>query len=332
MLGRPLWIGWIVPWIVAGQLHAAPVTGRCPGEDRVQCLITRRLVHQLKSSDSRVRWTAATTLGKRRARAASAVSALERVIGADREARVREAAVEALSKIGPNPKTSLKALIGALRDPHAGVRERAAHALGLIGPTAKRAIKPIRSLLDDRETIVRLAAVHALGRIDLEPRSAIATMRPVLGDRSAEVRRAAVAALVAHGEKAIPALTQTLKARASSTDARVTALLALGKLGPRATAALPALKEALAHEEARVRRSAAWALGRVGPKASTALMALLKLLLQDPDAGVRRSTATALGLLGRRAKAAIKALHEARQKDADPSVRRAATAALKKLR
>jgi HEAT repeat protein len=74
--------------------------------------------------------------------------------------------------------------------------------------------------------------------------------------------------------------------------ARVGAAYALGRLGPKARASVPALAEALTDEHPRVREEAARALGRVGVDARSAAFRLVNAL-KDRDAAVRAAAAEA---------------------------------------
>src|SRR5205823_4902352 len=62
---------------------------------------------------------------------------------------------------------------------------------------------------------------------------------------------------------------------------RQKAALALGKMGPKAKAAVPALIDALKDKKDRVRRFSAKALGDVGPEAKAAVPALIEALRDD---------------------------------------------------
>lgn len=74
------------------------------------------------------------------------------------------------------------------------------------------------------------------------------------------------------------------------------AAYALGRIGPEAAVAVPALERILANldEHEYVRGGAAWALGRLGSKAATA-MPLLTRTLASKHISVRRNAARALG-------------------------------------
>jgi HEAT repeat protein len=94
---------------------------------------------------------------------------------------------------------------------------------------------------------------------------------------------------------AVPALIDALK---KDAIVRQNAALALGQIGPDAKEAVPALTEALTDSEWTVRRQAALALGHVGPEARRATPALKKLGA-DPDQLVRKAAQEALARIQR---------------------------------
>ena len=76
-------------------------------------------------------------------------------------------------------------------------------------------------------------------------------------------------------------------------DVRCTAATVLGKYGPEAKEAVPALTAALKDEDKHVREAVAYALGRIGPDARDAIPSL-KETLKDKNAPVRQAAAYAL--------------------------------------
>jgi HEAT repeat protein len=83
---------------------------------------------------------------------------------------------------------------------------------------------------------------------------------------------------------------------AHNASARV--YLGLGRIGPEAATAIPALLELLQDEQVPVRAAAATALGQMGPSAREAVSALTAAL-HDKEPQVRRHAAQALGEIGR---------------------------------
>ncbi|MFQ5796574.1 MAG: HEAT repeat domain-containing protein [Candidatus Bipolaricaulia bacterium] len=107
----------------------------------------------------------------------------------------------------------------------------------------------------------------------------------------------------------------------------IAAAEALGRMGPAARDAVPALVEALGDPQSLMRRHAAEALRRIGPDAVPALIEAL----MDRDWRVSQAAAWALGEIGPDARDAVLALTEALQ-DELYFVREAAAEALEKIR
>jgi HEAT repeat protein len=87
----------------------------------------------------------------------------------------------------------------------------------------------------------------------------------------------------------------------------------------------------LGSDKAPVRASAAFALGKIGPDANAALPALTAALRQDKDASVRDAAALAVGRIVKRGQAPadlVNALCDLLAKDADVKVKRSAAVAL----
>lgn len=96
----------------------------------------------------------------------------------------------------------------------------------------------------------------------------------------------------------------------ADVDGRRNAAEALGKIGGKAEAAVPALIVALNDQSAGVRMNAAETLGKIGEKAEAAVPALIDVL-NDQQAGVRNSATTALINIGKKAEAAVPVLIDA---------------------
>ncbi len=101
---------------------------------------------------------------------------------------------------------------------------------------------------------------------------------------------------------------------------------ALGKMGYRAKAALPALMEAFKGTDNAVRRAAIGAMARLGTEAKTAIPSFTAAL-GDSDVEVRKEAAVALAKVGPDAKPAAEALANVLS-DSDKDVRKNAVKAL----
>jgi HEAT repeat protein len=143
--------------------------------------------------------------------------------------------------MGPAAKEAVPAMITALNDPDGYHRASAATVLGSIGPDAKLAVPDL--ILTLREEM----------------------QEPFLSDRLRIVRHAIVESLGKIGSReAIPILAENLQAPDSAMRTR--AIDALGRFGPAAESAIPALTEVLEDDlDWTTMRRAADSLARIGP-------------------------------------------------------------------
>ncbi len=128
-----------------------------------------RLIKSLKSTDAKVRISAAEDLGKIGAIKASdakdALPALIDVLKKDADPNVRKAAATAMGRIDPDPKEAVPALVKALKDRAAVVRIAAAGALGQMGEAAQDAVPDLQQAQKDKDRGVMRAAGMALKSI-----------------------------------------------------------------------------------------------------------------------------------------------------------------------
>ncbi|MDY6836292.1 MAG: HEAT repeat domain-containing protein [Chloroflexota bacterium] len=255
------------------------------------------------------RWGAAAALGKTRD-----IKAVQPLVHAlhDPDRWVRRHAVQAIGKVGD--PGAIPYIIEMLKDADPMVRRNAIVALGESGDTA---IEPLLEILNNQELSVRWDAIEALRKLD-HPRT-IVLLNEALKNPDMEIREKAAEALdylgwepadgselayylmvrgqwdeiVAVGTVAIDPLIETLL---SDHPLRWGAAWALGKIGE--SRAVPALIQALADRNARVRRNTAKALGSIGDDA--AVEPLVKSL-GDEDSRVRKDAADALGEIGQSA-------------------------------
>lgn len=112
----------------------------------------------------------------------------------------------------------------------------------------------------------------------------------------AEKGNAAYERLKDHGVESLDILVEI--ERTGPVKTRIQAAALLGRLGPDAAPAVPALVEALASKDKGLRGMAAIALGRIGEAARDAIVPLDRAL-RDPDVRVRVAAALAIyGITG----------------------------------
>ena len=235
-------------------------------------------VAALKTGDTAARMEAANILGFMREDAAEAVPTLINALEDDYEP-IRRNAIYALGAIGAS---AVEPLGDALDEEKEAFEMEpilhicdAAHGLAAIGAPAIPALAT--ALKDEREN-VRASAAYALGEMGPVAAEAVDGLIALLTDESEEVRRHATSALgmiKVPVSKTVPVLVQVLEDR-EDTDLAFFAAQALTRIGPDATEAVPALREALMSESAYVRGFSSEALSRIGT--AEALQALVPFL------------------------------------------------------
>jgi HEAT repeat protein len=323
------------------------------------------LAEALNDGDPDVRAAAADALGNAGDQARIAAVALEHTWRRDRDGRVRQAAREALTRVGPpTAREHVPLFCEALNDRERSVAERrlAARSLCWIGPGAAGAVADLERALSDEDLAVRDAAVLALGRIGPRANQAVPGLVKALGDENAGIRGTAaevLGSLASQEPAVIEGLCKLLKdpepaprdraahglgrigkpcgARAQSalaeacTDSepvvRVEAAAALWHVSGETDTSLKILREALAESDAPVRLRALQALRELGPRAAPALPELVELLRGAGEAALRAEAVAVLRGIGREARLAYNTLHRMTE-DPDPAVQQAAAAAI----
>ncbi|HUS40739.1 MAG: HEAT repeat domain-containing protein [Pirellulales bacterium] len=241
---------------------------------------------------------------------------------------VRHEAAQALRAIGPGAQDAIPQLIAALDDQF--VQMPAALALGSIGPPAKDALEKLRDVTKEDDDVMEVCAIWAIASIEdddakLKSETAPALVEFLVNDDQAVRRSAALAllqlepgpevmapliskvfetasdearsdmieAVATLGAAGVPRLIQALKFPAIRSQV----VQVLGKIGPAATDAVPALLEHLDDEDAGLRADILVALGHIGPGAKQATEAALAAL-EDEDEEVVVSAIYALGKIG----------------------------------
>jgi outer membrane protein assembly factor BamB len=189
------------------------------------------------------------------------------------------------------------------RDPKVRATASAALVQG-----AARSLPVLRRLLGRGHEALELETFEIIRRIGPP---AIPLLVDLLDERRVALRRHAVDCLIDLAPETAsiqPALRRAL----ADEDAEVAgdAARALGALGRRAGPSVGALVKTLSHEDAYVRVYAAEALASIGPPAGAAAPALARAL-GDPEPGVRWAAGEALAAIGPAAQPAVPQLIEA---------------------
>ncbi len=230
-------------------------------------------------------------------------------------------------------KLAIPVLIEQLQHTFPDIQQNAALALAELGPIAQSAIPALLLKLQD-DPVIQNAAVIAFSKMGDAGVPALFQSLSHPNDKVREFTANALAEMGIMAESFVPVLIQTLAD--SSWTVRNAAANALNKIFPEwatseiAQTALVKFIKGLTDLNSNVRRSFAEALGKFGPQAVIAIPALIQSI-SDPESDVRQSAIQALGQIGLAAKSAIPALQIA-TKDSSVFVRESAKEVLYKIK
>jgi hypothetical protein len=246
---------------------------------------------------------------------------------------VCQRALEVLVEFGPAGEGALPLALQLLGSPEAEQRLLGAKALAALGsPKAESELK--RAVKDPSPAVgawARAALVSAGQACGPHLRAAAEILAEGPGRIPVEAADAMAAMACADGQARVRAAREILPAfQRDEENARLGAARAAGLLGPEAADTVPRLMGLLAQDTPpRVKQAAILALGRVGPKAAAAVP-LLEQELGSRSARFRELAAHALGGIGPAARQAAGALRRA-ARDPEPGVQAAAQRTLKLL-
>ncbi len=176
-----------VRWLAAQHLGSID-----PGEGAVQPLCD---LLENKQEETRVRASAAYSLGRIRADVRAAIPTLSEALNSE-DALLGVNAAGSLIRIDPSLNdTSLKALLKGLKDNRSYVRNSAIRALGQMGQDAREAVSELARALKDEDKWCRLSAAQALERMGKEAKAAVPALYDALKDEDERLRKAARSAL-----------------------------------------------------------------------------------------------------------------------------------------
>ncbi|MFP6720418.1 MAG: sister chromatid cohesion protein PDS5 [Candidatus Poribacteria bacterium] len=243
----------------------------------------------------------------------SAVPILIAVLN-DESAKVRNAAVDALGKIGESAEKAepeiVSGLAKAATDESDKIRRNAIEELGDINSSSPEAISILIKGLGDQSKDIRLKSAATIMKIGLPAKSAVPALMNALGDESDSVRRKVMSALGEMGSLARSAVPKLIEASKDKSDkTRLTAIEALGSIGETEGSInnqiTPILIDALTDENDDIRREAADELGDIGATSPQAISALIRRL-HDDEGDVRDEVIESLGQIGKPALSELK--------------------------
>ena len=188
-----------------------------------------------------------------------------------RETRLR--AVVALREIGPIGKAGIPGLIERLADPDRQIRVHAAIGLGSFGPDAASALPRLEPFLKDESHTVRVYSANAVWKITHKQEPVLTVLENGLKEKGASFRWAAPVFLGEMGAAAEPAIP-LLEEASKDTDKQV-ASLAVQALAEISAQTLPSITNLLSDPDPAIRISACVALGKLGPAAKAAVPLLV---------------------------------------------------------
>ncbi len=226
---------------------------------------------------------------------------------------VRQSAIQALGPLGDHSKTTIDLLTAALKDESQYLQHDAARSLIALG-RAELAVPVMREWLRDADIEWRRQTVLELSNPATETPALVPLLIESIKDRDAHVvyqpwpRSSLPLGLMGQygaggaigGGVGFGGGLNFGFGGVSPSSVRSVAIASLGRVGPAAKDAVPALLGLLASEDAGSRTMAAEALGDIGPRARTAI-AVLRKAIKDDDADVRLAAAGALARLDRQA-------------------------------
>jgi HEAT repeat protein len=226
-----------------------------------------------------------------------------------KEVQVRGMAAQALQDMGPTAAPATAALAKLLKEANPAYHLPAIHALSSIGPGAEQAVPDLlHTTRTSTSASIRLASLRALGQIKPEAREVIKLARANLKDTNIAVQLAAVDLLGRAGSVDDEVIDQAV-GLLKDARWRQSALGTLGRLGPGAARAAPAVAELLKDPNSSVRYAASQTLAQMGPAARSTLPTILELLQGGTiDSRTRYGLLGALQKIGGEAKAIVPVL------------------------
>ena len=261
----------------------------------------------------------------------------------DADPQVRIEVVNLLTRMGPEVKPSLKALMAALQtDKSDQVREAVATAIG--NKFTDQAVEYLDVLIDTLHSPhggTRVAAAAALRNMGKSAAPACPALLLAAEDPKEEalVRVAAVHIVSRHAKenpKTLPLLVHLAKTGANAAALREAAIEGLGLSKSESADVVETLSATLADRNLELRKAAAAALGSLGGKAQAAwptIKARLaeKAVATEPDSAVRNHLIRLTGTLGKTIDEAIPLLVEVTGNDPSTENRIAAIQELGEL-
>lgn len=249
------------------------------------------LLQALVDHDPYVRNEAAYSLGYIGPKAAAAIPIFLKILQDKKQIALWGAATWSLGQMGPQGKAALPVLDKNLSSRHFLSRAESAGALANLEKSLPEALSILKRALTSPSRTRRLMAAYGFGAMGPRAAKALPELKAALFEKDDEVRVQVIQSIgkIKSGAAPIaPALIEYLAHENwRTTEATWRCLVEIGGK------ASPALCKGLSNEKSKIRKQCAVVLGRLGPKAKSAIPALVKAL-KDSKPEVRDAAIDAL--------------------------------------
>lgn len=290
----------------AGALQRAGRAAVCAADD---------LATAVRAGPSTVRVKAIDALVAAGNTTPAVTDALKQVLRSDRDAE-REKAVQAMVALRLPADVVVPTLCEALEESPGIVSQRIVDALKSFGTAARPAAPVLQRALSASDDNTKIEAILALEVIGVPSAEAVEVAADLVKrSNSYEVRRRAIETLGRRGPSAavtFDTLHMTLKGDWPISMDTADAFERMG------AAVVPNLKKALGDKNSWVRVHAARSLGRIGPVAAPAVPALLRVVKALKPAQLVEAAIPALARIGPAASSALRTLRALGRKTTSP--------------
>ena len=264
--------------------------------------IAPELIEKLESDPSApVRYSAALALGT----LCEAIDNRENIVphllqaaSKDENSEVRDAALIALTRIGPQDHRVIPALMASMEDSNGAVRDTGAEVLAswaIRHPLALQGL--VMKLAQGTKPEARSVAAYGIGKMGAAGKVAIPSLTAALNDPSPKVRNTVLIALKRISDQTYdPAIAPVLVKSLADNDVQVArrAHLLLLRLSKNHFSVVEAILSGLEDKNPAIRAESAYLLGWVDTDPNPLIDPLIQSL-KDLDPRVRQSAAFALG-------------------------------------
>ncbi len=271
--------------------------------------IVPALTERLKDKNPALRREVILTLG---AMGDAAVPAVPEIAKALDDGSTRTAATFVLGQLGKVPADAEPKVLANAKDKDHLLSTLSIWTIARIHPDdknlTKHAMEHLVSRLTDEDPFVREVAARGLLALPPAPELAVPIWEKAFKDMNEETAGNALTAVASLGAAAVPRLIEGLK----HEQLRIPLAEALGRIGPAAAPAAPALAKLMTDKSAPVVMAAATALAAIGPDAKAAVPQLVAALDSSGDqpAEAAPAAAFALGRIGTASADAVPALQK----------------------